>query len=139
MDITEIKFFEERRPRAGEDRLLAYVTVTFDGCFVVRELRLIRGDSGPFLSMPYRKLVDPCPACHRKNPVTARFCGECGGKLAENRAGRDDRGRPKIHVDVCHPVDQETRRRLTAAVAAAWDTFRLAKETRDVDGGVPAL
>lgn len=138
MELTEIRFFEEQSPRTGEDRLLAYVTIVFDGCFVVRELRLIRGDTGPFLAMPCRKLLDHCPACQGRNALTARFCNRCGGPLADNRAGPDNRGRPKVHVDVCHPVDSETRQRLTAAVVAAWDSYqaRPRQEVPHGDGGV---
>jgi stage V sporulation protein G len=35
MDVTEVKVFP-----VEEERLKAYVTVTFDHCFVVRDLKL---------------------------------------------------------------------------------------------------
>jgi stage V sporulation protein G len=53
MEITDIKIF----PRE-EDKLKAYVTITFDNCFVVRNLKIIEGTSGLFVAMPSRKRKD---------------------------------------------------------------------------------
>jgi stage V sporulation protein G len=53
MEITEIRVF-----LAEEDRLKAYVTITFDNCFVVRDLKVIRGNSGLFVAMPSKKKKD---------------------------------------------------------------------------------
>jgi len=53
MEITEI-----RVSIRNEDRLKAYVTVTFDHCFVVRHIRVIRTEYGFLISMPSRKLSD---------------------------------------------------------------------------------
>ena len=38
MDITDVKIFP-----VEEDKLRAYVTITLDGCFVVRDLKVISG------------------------------------------------------------------------------------------------
>lgn len=53
MEITEVRVF-----LADEDRLKAYVTVTFDDCFVVRDLKVIRGNAGLFVAMPSKKKKD---------------------------------------------------------------------------------
>lgn len=53
MEITEVRIFF-----ADEDRLKAYVTVTFDRCFVVRDLKIINGNSGLFVAMPSKKKKD---------------------------------------------------------------------------------
>lgn len=53
MEITEVRVF----PR-NEEKLKAYVTVTFDNCFVVRNLKVIQGQSGLFVAMPSRKMAD---------------------------------------------------------------------------------
>ena len=53
MEITEVRIF-----LADEDRLKAYVTVTFDNCFVVRDLKVIRGNTGLFVAMPSKKKKD---------------------------------------------------------------------------------
>ena len=53
MEITEV-----RVSARNEDRLKAYVTVTFDNCFVVRHIRIVKTDKGLLVSMPSRKLPD---------------------------------------------------------------------------------
>lgn len=53
MEVTEIRVF-----LADEDRLKAYVTVTFDNCFVVRDLKIINGNTGLFVAMPSKKKKD---------------------------------------------------------------------------------
>ncbi|NNN06020.1 MAG: septation protein SpoVG [Elusimicrobia bacterium] len=53
MEITEIRVHLR-----GEDRLKAFVTVTFDACFVVRNMKVIDGGEGLILCMPSRKMPD---------------------------------------------------------------------------------
>lgn len=53
MEVTETRIF-----LADEERLKAYVTVTFDNCFVVRDLKIINGNSGLFVAMPSKKKKD---------------------------------------------------------------------------------
>ena len=53
MDVTEVRVFP-----AEEDRLKAYVTITFDNCFVVRDLKVIDGNKGLFVAMPSKKRKD---------------------------------------------------------------------------------
>ncbi|MBL8024083.1 MAG: SpoVG family protein [Elusimicrobia bacterium] len=53
MDITEI-----RVSLREEDKLKAFVTVTFDHCFAVRNMKIVEGEKGPMLCMPSRKLSD---------------------------------------------------------------------------------
>lgn len=54
MEITEVRVF----PVAGEERLKAYATITIDGVFLIRDLRVISGNSGLFVAMPSRKMKD---------------------------------------------------------------------------------
>jgi stage V sporulation protein G len=42
----------------NEDKLKAFVTVTFDKCFAVRNMKIVEGDKGIMLCMPSRKLPD---------------------------------------------------------------------------------
>ena len=53
MKITEVKVFP-----VNEDRLKAYVSITIDSCFVVRDLKVIQGTSGLFVAMPSKKRKD---------------------------------------------------------------------------------
>lgn len=42
----------------GEERLKAFVSVTFDDSFVVRNMKIVQGTNGIFLCMPSRKPPD---------------------------------------------------------------------------------
>ena len=53
MEITEVKVFP-----VNEDRLKAYVSITIDGSFVVRDLKIIEGVGGLFVAMPSKKRKD---------------------------------------------------------------------------------
>jgi len=53
MEITEINI-----SLRNEDKLKAFVNVTFDDAFVVRGMKIIKGSSGYFISMPSRKMPD---------------------------------------------------------------------------------
>jgi stage V sporulation protein G len=53
MKITEVNIFP-----VNEDRLKAYVSITIDSCFVVRDLKIIRGNVGLFVAMPSKKRKD---------------------------------------------------------------------------------
>lgn len=54
MEITEVKVF----PARESGRLKAYATVVFDNCFIVRDLKVIEGNKGFFVSMPSRRRKD---------------------------------------------------------------------------------
>ncbi|HOX47558.1 MAG TPA: septation regulator SpoVG [Spirochaetia bacterium] len=51
MEITDIRI----RRVTTESKLKAYVTVTFDDCFVVHNVKIIEGKTGIFIAMPSRK------------------------------------------------------------------------------------
>jgi stage V sporulation protein G len=51
MQITDIRV----RKVTAEGKLKAYVTVTFDECFVVHNVKIIDGHNGVFIAMPSRK------------------------------------------------------------------------------------
>jgi stage V sporulation protein G len=53
MQVTEVKVFP-----VDEDKLRAYVTITLDHCFAIRDLKIIRGNTGYFVSMPSKKRKD---------------------------------------------------------------------------------
>ena len=53
MEITEVKVFP-----ANEGRLKGYATMVFDGCFIVRDMKIIKSDNGYFVSMPSRRKKD---------------------------------------------------------------------------------
>jgi len=53
VDITEVNI-----NLRDEEKLKAFVNITFDDVFVVRGLKVIQGRSGLFVCMPSRKLKD---------------------------------------------------------------------------------
>ena len=53
MEITEVRVFP-----VNEERLKAYVTITLDDCFVVRDLKVIAGNTGLFVAMPAKRRKD---------------------------------------------------------------------------------
>lgn len=53
MEITEVRIFP-----VNEEKLKAYVTITLDGCFVVRDVKVIHGNSGLFIAMPAKRRRD---------------------------------------------------------------------------------
>lgn len=50
MDITEVKVFP-----INEEKLKAFVSIVFDQCFMVNDIKIIQGRDGLFISMPSRK------------------------------------------------------------------------------------
>ncbi len=53
MDITEVRVHLR-----NEEKLKAFATVTFDHCFVVRNMKIIASTKGLILCMSSRKLPD---------------------------------------------------------------------------------
>ena len=54
MEITDIRI----RQMANDARMKAVVSVTFDNCFVVHDIKIIAGDEKLFIAMPSRKTPD---------------------------------------------------------------------------------
>jgi stage V sporulation protein G len=53
-----VEISEIRVTLRNEEKLKAFVTVTFDKCFAVRNMKIVEGEKGPMLCMPSRKLPD---------------------------------------------------------------------------------
>ncbi len=106
MEITEVRI---KLMENSDDRLQAFCSITFDNCFVVRDLKIIEGTNGPFVAMPSRKLTSHCPGCGSKNHLKAGYCNQCGSKLREDRAMRDPDGRAKLYADIAHPINSSCR------------------------------
>ena len=52
MQISEVRI---KLVSDVDDRLRAFCSITFDGEFVVRDLKIIQGQRGHFVAMPSRK------------------------------------------------------------------------------------
>jgi stage V sporulation protein G len=117
MKITEIRI---KLLLSTRDKLRGFASITIDDCLVVRDVKIIEGARGLFVAMPSRKLCDRCPACAAKNHIRARYCNDCGARLTDDRGDMDERGRPRLYADICHPISQDARDRVQSAVLQAY-------------------
>lgn len=112
MEISEIRI---KLMESSEDRLRAFCSITIDGAFVVRDLKIIDGTNGPFVAMPSRKLSGHCQRCNHKNHLRASYCNHCGVKL-QSDSGHDYESPQKLYADVAHPINSECRELIQNAV-----------------------
>ncbi|MBO5008533.1 MAG: septation regulator SpoVG [Clostridia bacterium] len=54
MEITDIRI----RQMTSDAKMRAVVSVTFDNCFVVHDIKIIEGEEKLFIAMPSRKTPD---------------------------------------------------------------------------------
>ncbi len=106
MNITEVNI--KLTKELGE-RLQAFCSITFDDCFVIRDLKIIEGSNGPFVAMPSRKLAAHCPQCNSKNHLRASYCNQCGLQLDAEQNVHEQEGRAKLYADIAHPINSECR------------------------------
>ena len=88
MQITELRI----RKVEDEGKLRAYVTVTFDNCFVVHNVKIIEGKSGLFIAMPSRKTANG-EYKDVAHPISPEFRTELQNKIvSEYEAGHVELG-----------------------------------------------
>ncbi|MBD5403979.1 MAG: septation regulator SpoVG [Treponema sp.] len=78
MQITELRI----RKVEDEGKLRAYVTVTFDSCFVVHNVKIIEGQNGLFIAMPSRKTANG-EYKDVAHPISPEFRNELQTKIIE--------------------------------------------------------
>ena len=105
MEITEVRI---KLMDDTSDRLRAFCSITFDDCFVVRDLKIIEGTNGPFVAMPSRKLTAHCPQCGCKNHLRSAHCNQCSARLKDDLAVKDQEGRAK-HAPAVGPAREPSR------------------------------
>ena len=78
MQISEIRI----RKVTAEGKLKAYVTITFDECLVVHNVKIIEGKAGLFIAMPSRKtgMGEYKDVVH---PITPEFRTELQKRILE--------------------------------------------------------
>ncbi|MEN6451621.1 MAG: SpoVG family protein [Thermoguttaceae bacterium] len=118
MEITEVRVKLMEEP--GE-RLQAFCSITFDDAFVVRDLKIIEGVTGPFVAMPSRKLTAHCPQCGSKNHLRAGYCNQCGNRLKEPPTLKGEDGRAKLYADIAHPINAASRELIQRRVIQAFE------------------
>jgi stage V sporulation protein G len=118
MEITEVRI---KLVENAAERLLAFCSITIDAAFVIRDLKIIGGPSGPFVAMPSRKLCGHCPACGSKNPLRAGYCSQCGAKLGTGNLPRDEEGRLRLYADIAHPINAACREMIQKRVVSEYE------------------
>jgi len=121
VEITEVRVKLMDEP--GE-RLQAFCSITFDDAFVIRDLKIIEGGTGPFVAMPSRKLTAHCAHCGCKNHLRAVYCNQCGARQKEQQLGKDDEGRAKLYADIAHPINSSCREMIQQRVIQAFEEER---------------
>jgi stage V sporulation protein G len=103
MQITDIRV----RKVEGEGKLKAYVTVTFDDCFVVHNVKIIEGKSGVFIAMPSRKTRagEYKDVAH---PIHPEFRAELQQKILDKYNSGDVEEAPIDDEPVSHESEDES-------------------------------
>jgi stage V sporulation protein G len=104
VEITEVRI---KLMLSHNDKLRAFCSITLDDKFVIRDLKVIEGNRGPFVAMPSRKLMERCPRCSGKNHHRASYCNDCGLRLPPSSL--DPVQRLKLHADIAHPINSACR------------------------------
>lgn len=117
--------------KSANSRLLAYVTLTFQGplgTFVLRDVKVIWGNHGVFVAMPSRKMQSRCHGCRGSNDVLAHYCNWCGVPVSAVVADR-------VYADTFYPIDRPSRDRLDRVVMKSYEAR---KKERGHDAGPDA-
>ena len=120
MEITEAKVALRDSP---DKKLKAYATVTFDNAFVVRNIKIIEGNTGLFIAMPSRKVKQPCLKCNFKNEARSKYCNQCASPLPVNSypVSQDAAvAAQSEHKDIAHPITQSFREYLQKRILDAY-------------------
>ncbi|MBI4972030.1 MAG: septation protein SpoVG family protein [Candidatus Omnitrophica bacterium] len=122
MKITEVRVF---RKEDLKNKLRAFVTITFDDVFVIRDIKVIEGSKGVFVAMPSRRLKEPCPKCSHRNEKGSKFCNQCGANIdgVSSRPHFEASGeeRENEHKDIAHPITLECREYIQKTVLEAFE------------------
>ena len=116
MEITEVKVFPIQ-----EEKLKAFVSIVFDHCFMVNDIKIIQGKDGLFISMPSRKKKNGefKDVAHPLNNETRRMIeekvlAEYDRELRERGEAPADRGERALRAPVAN-TDVEEPHSLAAA------------------------
>ncbi len=118
MKITEVKI-HLRESAERNRKLKAYVTITFDNSFVVRDIKIIEGNKGLFVAMPSKKTKESCPKCRYKNVSRSKYCNQCGSHLDIKDFTREDY--QNEHRDIAHPITADAREHIQEKVLEAYE------------------
>ena len=88
MQITDVRV----RKINAEGKMKAIVSVTFDDCFVVHDIKIIEGQEGLFIAMPSRKMPDGefKDIAHPINSETRNIVSEAVFKAYEEKRHEEE-------------------------------------------------
>lgn len=112
MEITDVRVFP-----VGDEKLKAFASIVLDSCFMVNDIKVIRGRDGLFISMPSRrkrngKFKD---VAHPLNQETRRRLEEAV-IAAYGKAAGDETATPRVAADP--PATTETNGEAAAGAGA---------------------
>ena len=104
MEITDVRVFP-----VEEDKLKAYVTITLDNCFVIRDLKVIHGNTGLFIAMPAKRRKDGSykDIAHPLNADTRDRMERAILDEYEKQRGRPINGNGHAHAVEAHDADHD--------------------------------
>jgi stage V sporulation protein G len=105
MEITQVRVFP-----VEEEKLKAFVSVVFDDCFVVSDIKIIQGAHGLFVSMPSKKRRNGTfrDIAHPLNSETRRRFEDVIIDRYREVASKDAAGAPVVRTRGIGDVDNET-------------------------------
>jgi stage V sporulation protein G len=118
VEITEVRI---KLMPLQNDKLRAFCSITIDDAFVIRDLKVIEGNKGPFVAMPSRKLMERCARCGGKNHHRAAYCNECGLRLEPGRVSKAAPSRQKLHADIAHPINSRSREHIQRRILEQYE------------------
>ncbi len=113
MKITNIRVHP--RNDKSNSKLKAFVTITFDEMFVIRDLKIIEGKKGLFVAMPSMKMKESCPSCGGQNLVRSQFCSKCGTRLPREEHTENGE-RHEEYKEIAHPINSDFRNYMQEAI-----------------------
>ena len=105
MEITDVRVYP-----VEDEKVQAFVSIVFDRCFMVNDIKIIRGKDGLFVSMPSRKRKngDFKDVAHPLNSETRRWVEEkILGSYRSVKAG--DTAHDTVGVAAIDPRTDEAR------------------------------
>jgi len=127
MEITEVKVFPIQ-----EEKLKAFVSIVFDQCFMVNDIKIIQGREGLFISMPSRKKKNGefKDVAHPLNNETRRMIEE--KVLGEYHRVLAERGEEPMVMPAATVLGDEREERVPLAAAAPPPSEKSMEEVQEM-------
>jgi len=107
---------------SNKERVVAFCSLVFDNCFVVKDIRLIEVNGVIIVAMPSRKITYHCPKCGLKNHLKSNFCNQCGVEFKERpKFSLKESGEAMLYADVAHPITLGYRNILVKTILDEYD------------------